>query len=735
MHRTFSVPRLIGWWSLLIALTLQVGIHAASAQNPLQPAPFAPAQPSNQYAQHIELAVGMSRACQMTTRADLKRVENPNSRVVKVERIPNKNNEILLVAEHPGRTLVTFIDHNDRLEVHEVVVALGGGKDDAKKMKLLKGSQRTITLDKEPLGGAEVTAGNIVKINPTEKARVFTFEGMAPGNTRVTFFADKERKEILAVYDIEVPFVDRVTQLRDLIKKIAPTATVEVHPLLSSKEALNDKGEKVKEETFSVLLTGTVTSAEDARAIAEAAERLFPPSDLGQQTAPSGYQTVSILRNNVVNQIRIGGVHQVQLEVVVAVVNRSEARNMSFSWNVTGNNWFLSSTLGGAGGLASALTPFSPAQTTTTLTPTGNQNFSFGVLNNNSSVLGFLQMLRAEGLSKILAEPRVVTLSGRPATFLSGGETPIILPTGVGAPPSVTYKDFGTKVNFLPIVLGNGKIHLEVRSELSAIDQAAGVTIAGVVAPGFKVRSATVAVQIEDGQTLAIGGLIQNSVVASISRVPVLGDLPFLGTVFSTKSYSETEEEMIILVTPRLVDPVDCTKIPRYLPGRETRGADDFELFLEGIMEAPRGQRNVIFHPHLYKPAYHGASNAGQIPCGDGSCYGRGGAGCASGNCAPGASVSRSTGTSAPSVGTVPAGGTSNLPSVSTPTQTTPGVPATPTANFRVIVDPESPSVTTPNPSSLGMPTTPSIPMPPVRQQQDMRPVLPPVSPSPIGNR
>src|SRR6266851_7089362 len=90
MHRTFSVPRLIGWWSLLIALTLQVGIHAASAQNPLQPAPFAPAQPSNQYAQHIELAVGMSRACQMTTRADLKRVENPNSRVVKVERIPNK---------------------------------------------------------------------------------------------------------------------------------------------------------------------------------------------------------------------------------------------------------------------------------------------------------------------------------------------------------------------------------------------------------------------------------------------------------------------------------------------------------------------------------------------------------------------------------------------------------------------------------------------------------------------
>ena len=733
MHRTFSVPRLIGWWSLFIALTLQVGIHAASAQNPVQPALFAPAQPNNQYTQHIELAVGMSRACQMTTRADLKRVENPNSRVVKVERIPNKNNEILLVAEHPGRTLVTFIDQNDRQEVHEVVVALGGVKDDAKKLILPKGSQRTIKLDKAPLGGAEVTVGNIVKITPAiDKANTFTFEGMAPGHTLVTFFADKERKEILATYDIDVPFVDRVTQLRDLIKRIAPTGTVEVHPLLTTKETMNDKGEKVKEETFSILLTGTVTSAEDARAIAEAAERLFPPSDLGQQTAPSGFQTISILRNNVVNQIRIGGVHQVQLEVVVAVVNRSEARNMSFSWNVTGNNWFLSSLTGGAGGMSSVLTPFGPMQTTTSLTPTGAQNFAFGVLNNNSSVLGFLQLLRTEGLTKILAEPRVTTLSGRPATILSGGETPIILPTGVGAPPSVTYKDFGTKVNFLPIVLGNGKIHLEVRAELSQIDQATGVTLPGTSAPGFKVRSAAVTVQIEDGQTLAIGGLIQNIVAASVTRVPVLGDLPFLGTVFSSKTYLETEEELIILVTPRLVDPVDCTKIPRYLPGRDTRVADDFEFFLEGIMEAPRGQRNVIFHPHLYKPAYHGASNAGQIPCGDGSGYIRGGAGCASGCCAPGAPASRTTGTSAPTAGTSPASGTSNLPSVSTPTPTTPGAPAT---NFRVIVDPESPSVTTPNPSNLGTPTTQSIPMPPVRQQQDMRPVLPPVSPGPTGNR
>src|SRR5439155_16413362 len=108
-------------------------------------------------------------------------------------------------------------------------------------------------------------------------------------------------------------------------------------------------------------------------------------------------------------------------------------------------------------------------------------------------------------------------------------------------------------------------------------------------------RSANVAVQMEDGQTLAIGGLIQNRVDSNASKVPVLGDLPFFGAAFRNMTYTETEEEMIILVTPRLVDAVDCTKIPRHLPGRETRTPSDFELFLEGILEAPRGQRNVGF--------------------------------------------------------------------------------------------------------------------------------------------
>jgi Flp pilus assembly secretin CpaC len=728
MHRTFSVPRLIGCWSLLIALTLHVGIHAASAQNPIQPALYAPAQSNNPAAQQIELTVGMSRTCQMTTRTDLKRVENPNSRVVKVERVADKNNEIRLVAENPGRCLVTFVDQNDRVEVQEVVVAaLQGGKDTIQKMTLPKGSQKTVELSKQVLGITSTT-GDVVSITPAlDNPKAFTFKALAPGNTRVTFFADVKKTDILAIYDIDVPIDDRVERLRELIKKIAPYDTVEVHRLKGSRTSLNDEGKRIQEDTEAVLLTGTVSSAETIQTVVKAANAIFPPTIIREQSSniTSNVDKTTVEQLNVINQIRMGGVHQVELNVVVAVVNRSEGRNMSFSWNVSGPNWFLSSLVGGSGGLATVLTPFAPNQTTTSLTPTGSQNAPFGVLNNSSSVLGFLQVLRAEGLSKILAEPRVTTISGRPASILSGGETPIILPTGVGAPPSVTYKDFGTKVSFLPIVLGNGKIHLEVRSELSAIDQSAGVSISGVVAPGFKVRSAQVTVQMEDGQTLAIGGLIQNTIVSSNSRVPFLGDLPYLGTLFSSKSYSETEEEMIILVTPRLVDPVDCTKIPKYLPGRETRVADDFELFLEGILEAPHGQRNVFLHPKQYKAAYHGAPNAGQIPCADGSCNTRGGAGCASGNCGSGQTQA-----------TMPRMENSSTPNLATPSPmpSFPEVTGTPTSNSRVIVESELPSMMPPIreiPSSLGTPTSS---LPPARQQ-DTRPVLPPLSGGPNGNR
>ena len=148
-------------------------------------------------------------------------------------------------------------------------------------------------------------------------------------------------------------------------------------------------------------------------------------------------------------------------------------------------------------------------------------------------------------------------------------------------------------VNFVPIVLGNGKIHLEVAASISQPNSTVGVSIATAgslaSAPGLTTRGAQVAVQLEDGQTLAIGGLIQNTVNGQTTKIPVLGDLPFFGAAFRAVTYTETEEELIILVTPRLVDPMACNQL-KPLSGPGNALADDYELFLEGIMEAPRGQ-------------------------------------------------------------------------------------------------------------------------------------------------
>ena len=416
-------------------------------------------------------------------------------------------------------------------------------------------------------------------------------------------------------------------------------------------------------------------------------------------------------------------------------------------WRDYGETWIWRS--GSCGNSAASLTNGGPA------------NLTFGVLGNKSSFTGFLQALRTEKLAKVLAEPRVTTLSGRPAFIISGGETPILTSSGQGA-PSVSYKQFGTVVNFLPIVLGNGKIHLEVRPELSDKDDTLGISVGGVtptIVPGFTTRSAQVAVQIEDGQTLAIGGLIQNKINATIQRVPVLGDLPFLGTLFTNKSFDEREEELLILVTPRLVDGFDCTKFPRYLPGRETRSPDDFELFLEGILEAPRGQRQVTF-PHGYQGAHKSATYpASQYPCNDAfgvygngrsGCSNCGGVGCGLPGCGIGASGC-SSGTCAPSVypsmlqpangvlQTSPAFGGKALTSESigspmpnpapspAPSSALPALPALPTTPASAAPNsaPPMPPVTGRGDTTPGL--TPAVPFAPARELET-RPVLPPVS-------
>ena len=269
-------------------------------------------------------------------------------------------------------------------------------------------------------------------------------------------------------------------------------------------------------------------------------------------------------------------------------------------------------------------------QATTFSGTVGNANILTGVITNNFRFLAFLNALRNESVVKLLAEPKLVSLSGRPASFLSGGEQAIPIPAGLGQ-VGVQFEEFGTRLNFLPVVLGNGKIHLEVEPEVSSLDAANGTSINGTVVPGRVTQRVHTTVELEDGQTFVIGGLIQRDVTGSTEKIPVLGDLPFVGVAFSSKSFRETEAELIVMVTPHLIDAMACDQVAKILPGQETRSPDDFELFLEGILEAPRGQREINLGKG-YTGAFKNGPSASLYPCGESCANGRCATGCATGN-------------------------------------------------------------------------------------------------------
>jgi Flp pilus assembly secretin CpaC len=168
--------------------------------------------------------------------------------------------------------------------------------------------------------------------------------------------------------------------------------------------------------------------------------------------------------------------------------------------------------------------------------------------------LGFLSALKQEGLAGVLSEPRLVTLNGRPASFLCGGERAVPMQDGKGQ-VGVRFEEFGTRLNFLPIVLGNGKIRLGVEPEISRLDPASGKTVNGVSVPNRITDRVNTTVELKDGQTFVLGGLVQRQVSASAQRVPVLGDVPYLGDFFTSKSYTATEKELVILITPTVISP------------------------------------------------------------------------------------------------------------------------------------------------------------------------------------
>jgi len=211
--------------------------------------------------------------------------------------------------------------------------------------------------------------------------------------------------------------------------------------------------------------------------------------------------------------------------------------------------------------------------------------FNFGKAGIGLNV-GFLE---GNGMARVLAEPTLVALSGQSASFLAGGELPIPVPQGLGT-TSIEYKPFGIGLTLTPTVLSNDRIVLKVAPEASDLDYTNSLSLNGVAVPAITTRRADTTVELGDGESFVIGGLVSRSTTSNASKVPLLGDLPILGTFFSKNNYQMSEKELVILVTPHLVKPIARgTDLTPYLPGsaEQRDGAVWRAYFLGGAIDTP----------------------------------------------------------------------------------------------------------------------------------------------------
>ena len=306
-----------------------------------------------------------------------------------------------------------------------------------------------------------------------------------------------------------------------------------------------------------LVLRGTVTSPTEM--------------ERGVRVADAFYGRERDQPSRVINMLEVGGNQQVMISVVIAEVKRTVGRDL-------GTNWSGVHTSG------DTVVDFSSILNDVFT----RANFVLALMDGTDSLDVFIEALQENGLAKILAEPSLVARSGASAEFLVGGELPIPIPQGVIGAVSIEYKSFGVGVIFTPTVMGPDRIHLDVATEVSLPVEAFGLTVGGVSVPSFDVRRASTGVDLGDGESFAIAGLLREDIDERIEKFPFLGDLPILGVLFRSTSFRKEETELVIIVTPHLIKPLP--------PGPPALPTDNFvepnaaEFFLLGRLEGRFGR-------------------------------------------------------------------------------------------------------------------------------------------------
>lgn len=255
------------------------------------------------------------------------------------------------------------------------------------------------------------------------------------------------------------------------------------------------------------------------------------------------------------NSTAYKGSAQVNIRVRFAEVSRSELLRYGVNWNALFNNGTFSFGLLTGGALAADAAA-------------GASNVvSAGLASGNVNIDAMLEALQSNGILEILAEPNITAMTGQTASFLAGGEVAVPVPVNrdlVG----IEYKSYGVSLLFSPTLLPNGRIALQVRPEVSSLMGSNSVSVNGYQVPSFRVRRADTRVEVGSGQTFAIAGLFQRESSQDVEKVPMLGDLPILGNLFRSKRFQRNETELVILITPYLVEPVRSRTLATPLDSR-----------------------------------------------------------------------------------------------------------------------------------------------------------------------
>ena len=262
---------------------------------------------------------------------------------------------------------------------------------------------------------------------------------------------------------------------------------------------------------------------------------------------------------NVVNLLRVQKLEQVLLQIRVSEVDRTLAKELGF------NFLFLGNTLVGGISPPNNFNPFGGNFLAPDLgTGLTDQVNAFVTKPGGKDFAVFMRALDDKGGVKILAEPNIVVANGAEGKFLVGGEFPVVIATGTGttASFSVYYKEYGVRLGFQPKISPNGEIYLHVAQEVSELDFVNAVVLSGFRIPGLKTRKAESGLQLADGQTFVLAGLIDNKVSKQVSKIPLLGDIPILGALFRNTRYQNNETELMVMVTPKIIRPLNKDEIP-----------------------------------------------------------------------------------------------------------------------------------------------------------------------------